>query len=106
MKTLSGFIAASFCLALEVGPGLAAGNPFSPEKRLNNLVSELLDLRSVSRTNPPFTFNRPADGWVLVTSSWKGKGTCRLILDGGLPASDTIVAQENSSSSRNEAMRF
>lgn len=50
-------------------------------KRLNNLVSELLDVSSVSKSNEPFTFASARESWVFISATCKGKGSVRVILD-------------------------
>src|SRR2546425_228116 len=43
-----------------------AGIGFSGEKKLNNLVSELLEVSSISQSSQSFTFRRSSDGWIFV----------------------------------------
>src|SRR5438132_7483639 len=62
-------------IAAEINP-LSSG-----EKRLNNLVSELLAVSSISKSTKPFTFTRYSSGWIFISSISKGKGTARIILD-------------------------
>ena len=50
-------------------------------KRLNNLVSALLEVSSISGSSKPFTFTRSSDGWIFVSSICRGTGTVRVILD-------------------------
>src|SRR6266487_838816 len=79
-----------------------AGILFSGEKKLNNLVSELLEVASISESGKPFTFTRSSDGWIFVSSNSKGNGTARVILD----KSDTVLVHDVEGGSRREAMRF
>src|SRR5436190_9355733 len=74
---------------------------FSGERKLNNLVSDLLDVASVSKSGESFTFTRSSDGWVFISST--GKGTARVILD---KESDAVIFHGPESSPRHEAMRF
>jgi hypothetical protein len=96
---------------------LAAGNAFFPadsnaasaairfsgEKRLNNLVSVLLDLSSISNPSQPFTFTRATDGWVFVSSGSSGRGTARITLDAD---PDPLVLYDTRADPRNEAVRY
>ena len=54
---------------------------FSGERKLNNLVSELLEVSSISKSSKPFTFTRSSDGWIFISSSCNGNGTVSLTLD-------------------------
>jgi len=54
---------------------------FSGERKLNNLVSELLEVASVSKPSQSFTITRSSDGWIFISATSKGKGTARVILD-------------------------
>jgi hypothetical protein len=87
--------------------GLAAhagGEPLpSQERKLNNLVSELLHVSSVSNSSKPFAFTRSNDGWIFVSSTCDGKGTgtVRLVLDN---EPDTMIVH-NGKGSR-EAMCY
>jgi hypothetical protein len=68
-----------------------AGILFSGEKKLNNLVSELLDVSATSQSAKPFTFTRPSDGWIFISSACKGTGTIRVILD---KESDAVIVHD------------
>src|SRR5207247_1942907 len=50
-----------------------------------------------------FTFTRSSDGWVFISSTCKGKGTIRVILDQG---SDGVIVHDAAGSPRCEAMRY
>ena len=76
---------------------------FSGEKRLNNLVSELLEVSSISKSSKPFSFTRSSDGWISLSSTCNGKGTVRVILDS---ESDAVIVQGAAAGSRREAMRY
>src|SRR6516165_9746370 len=54
---------------------------FSGAHKQNNLVTELLDVASISKPGRTFTFTRPDDGWVFLTARRQGKGTVRIVLD-------------------------
>src|SRR5689334_5560880 len=83
----------------------AAETRLPPHSKLNNLVSELLEISSLSGTNQEFTFTCPRDGWIHVTSSWNGKGSAWLRLEGESQP-DTISSRESDSRFREEAMRY
>src|SRR5262249_44359726 len=78
---------------------------FSGERRLNNLVSELLQVASISTTSNPFAFTRSSDGWILISASCKGTGTVSGILDNG-SRPVTMLIHEAESRPRDEAMRY
>src|ERR1051326_5946082 len=77
-----------------------AGILFSGERKLNNLVAELLEVSSLSESSKPFTFSRSSDGWILTSSKASGNGTARVILD----AADTLIVHDAEGS--REAMRY
>jgi hypothetical protein len=78
---------------------------FSGEKKLNNLVSVLLEVSSISKSSKSFTFTRSADGWIFISSTCKGKGTVSVILDKELGA-DTVIVHDAEGGPRREAMRY
>ena len=78
-----------------------AGILFSGEKKLNNLVSSLLEVSSISKSGQSFAFTRSSDGWIFVSSTSKGQGMVRVILD----KSDSVIVLDGEGSSRGEAMR-
>ena len=74
---------------------------FSGERKLNNLVSELLEVSSMSKSGESFTFTRSSDGWIFISST--GKGTVRVILD---RESDAVMVHDSGGVPRREAMRY
>src|SRR5439155_17987992 len=78
---------------------------FSGERKVNNLVSELLEVSSISESSKPFTFTRSGDGWIFISASCRGNGTARVILDKELRGENVIV-QDIENSPRGEAMRY
>src|SRR6266568_3711211 len=46
-----------------------AGILFSGEQKLNNLVSVLLEVASISESNQTFTFTRSSGGWIFISST-------------------------------------
>src|SRR5436190_19549962 len=78
-----------------------AGILFSGEKKLNNLVSELLEVSSISKSGESFTFTRSSDGWIFISSI--GKGTARVFLD---KESEAVVVHDAEGGPRRETMRY
>src|SRR5580765_218648 len=72
---------------------------FSGERKLNNLVSELLEVSSISGSNKSFTFRRSSDGWIFISSSCKGRGTAKVILE-----NESVITQD--SEGGREAVRY
>src|SRR6058998_3731461 len=68
-----------------------AGILFSGERKLNNLVSVLLEVSSISKSGQSFTFTRSSDGWIFISSTCKGKGTVRVIFD---QESDAVIVRD------------
>jgi hypothetical protein len=76
---------------------------FSGERNLNNFVSELLEVSSISSSSQSFTFTRSSDGWTFISSACKGEGMVRLILD---KESDVLIAHDAEGGPPREAMRY
>jgi len=98
--------ATALTLAAALFPAQAANGPLavsqtSAEKRLNNLVSELLEVSPASQSGESFTFATSRDGWVFVSSTCNGTGTVHVILDS---APDPLIAHDGESV--REAMRY
>src|SRR5262245_51782815 len=77
----------------------------SGERKLNNLVSELLEVSSISKTSKPFTFTRSREGWIFISATFQGKGTAAVILNeesGG----EVLMVHDAGSGRIGEAMRF
>src|SRR5690349_13823588 len=51
------------------------------EKRLNNVVSELLEVRSNPKPGKRFSFSRQEPGWIFISTMCNGNGTLKVILD-------------------------
>ena len=78
---------------------------FAGERKLNNLVSELLEVSAIAKSSQPFTFTRSSDGWIFISATCAGKGTVGVILDkksGG----DTVLVHDAERGPRGEAMRY
>src|SRR5882672_2527447 len=78
---------------------------FAREKKLNNLVSELLEISSVRKSSKPFTFHRESAGWILISSSSSGKGTFRVILDNA-SRPDAVIVHGAGDPKLAEAVRY
>ena len=78
-----------------------AGILFSGERKLNNLVSELLEVSSISKSGQSFAFTRSSDGWIFISSTCEG--TVRVILD---KESDAVIFHDAKGGLRREAMRY
>src|SRR5439155_13097555 len=74
---------------------------FRGEKKLNNLVSELLEVSSISKSSESLTFTRSSDGWIFISSICQG--TASVILD---KESDAVIVHDAEGSPRREAMRY
>ena len=77
---------------------------FSGAQKQNNLVTEILDVASISEPGRAFTFTRPDDGWVFLTARRQGKGTVRIVLD-ERPGDDAVVARDADGDGPIEAVR-
>ncbi|MCX5772517.1 MAG: hypothetical protein NTZ09_19910 [Candidatus Hydrogenedentes bacterium] len=78
---------------------------FAGEKRLNNLVSELLEASSISKAGNSFSFTRPDEGWIFISAAHTGKGTCSITLD-NTPPGGAIVVSGPAASNVAEAARY
>src|SRR5215510_37025 len=72
-----------------------AGVRFVGEKKLNGIVSELLEVTSISKSSKPFLFNRPNDGWIFITVSCRGEGTVGVLLDKGVQGGPIILGDKD-----------
>jgi hypothetical protein len=75
---------------------------FAGEKRLNNLVTQLLEVSSPATSAQPLTFTLANDGWILMAATVKGVGAVRVILDKALRP-ETLTLGDGP---RVEAMRY
>ena len=74
---------------------------FSGEKRLNNLVSVLLDVSSIPNSNQFLAFTRSNDGWIFISARGNGKGSVRVFLNN---ESRAVIIHDDDG--RGEAMRY
>lgn len=77
---------------------------FSGERRLNNLVSELLDASAIASPGASFTFTGSAGGWVFIASTFSGTGTAKIIV-GAPPREDVVINHTSGGEKRAEAVR-
>ncbi|MGD9720188.1 MAG: hypothetical protein AB7O59_07855 [Pirellulales bacterium] len=84
--------------------GFAQFGP-ADEKRLNNLVAELLKVDAIANTGNTFTFARSRPGWIFLAAEYEGQGTANIVLDKATSA-DTVIAHATAGPPREEAMRF
>jgi hypothetical protein len=97
------WIAAIMIFVSGAGSAAEAETSFAGEKRLNNLVSELLAVSAISNSTKAFTFSRSSEGWIFVSASCEGPGTARLTLDQE-PLEDALIVGPGRAGG--EAMRY
>ena len=78
---------------------------FSGERRCNNLVSELLEVSSISGPSTSFSFNRSGDGWIFISATCKGNGTVAVLLDNSAK-SDAVINHRATGGNPAEGVRF
>src|SRR5260221_2713384 len=78
---------------------------FSGERRLNNLVSVLLEASSQSPSDKALDFTRSNDGWIFISASCRDKGPVDLILDRE-SRGDKIIVPDAENSPLSETMRY
>ncbi len=80
-----------------------AAIPSVGQRKLNNLVSELLAVSSISQSRQPFTFAGSNDGWIFISATCKGTGTVRVVLD-QKTRRDVVIVHDGAGVG--EAMRY
>jgi len=78
---------------------------FAGQKKLNNVVSELLEVSSISKSSNPLTFTRPTAGWIFLSATYRGKGTVSITLDKGSKGAAVLV-QDADGGKPSEAMHY
>ncbi len=78
---------------------------FSGEKKRNNLVSELLEVSSISKSGNSFAFTRSRAGWVFVSATYHGTGTVGIVLDKA-SRGDTLIVHDTDGGNLDEAVRY
>lgn len=84
---------------------LAASCVLAGEKKLNNLVVDLLAVAPVDGQIATLPFNCPRGGWVFVSAEHQGHGKMKLVLDPGT-AADSIVERDTAEPGVAEAVRY
>src|SRR5258706_7686391 len=103
---MSANLLASIAILISGSAGsVETGTLPSRERRLNNLVSELVEVSSISTPSKPFAFRRSSDGWIFISSICNGSGAVRLILDKEARA-ETVIVHNSQGGLRGEAMRY
>ncbi|HTL57372.1 MAG TPA: hypothetical protein VL361_16935 [Candidatus Limnocylindrales bacterium] len=101
-------MSARFICSILLAAGLsacAAAEESSHSRRLNNLVSELVDLSKISTPTQSFQFSRANDGWIFISLRSKGEGAVRILVDKEL-REPTAAVQDSAGLWRREAMSF
>ena len=93
-------LAAAFLLGVAWETTTVAAVIFSGERKLNNVVSLLLDAGSLTNASEELTFTRSADGWLWISSS--GTGPSRIFLD---QESNPLAVHGTAGKPEREAMR-
>ena len=89
----------------DMARGIEPSVVFSGEKKRNNLVSELLEVGSISKAGNAFAFTRPRAGWVFVSASCRGTGKVSIALDKLIPA-DSLIVHGADGGKLDEAVRW
>ena len=78
---------------------------FRGERKLNNLVAELLEVSSISKSAASFTFTCPHAGWIFISAAHQGKGRATVLLDKPSRGAELIVHDLNGGD-LDEAVRY
>ena len=73
---------------------------FSGEKKRNNLVSELLEVAAISKSDNSFKFRRSAEGWIFISAAYKGKGKLKIFLDNASGREPVVLYAADSAAER------
>jgi hypothetical protein len=74
-------IAGALILPSLLALGGGSERPVPQEKKLNNLVSELIEVSFIPKAAYSVTFSRSTEGWVFIAAMCKGKGMVTVALD-------------------------
>lgn len=101
---LTAFLLSSILLGTFSGRA-AATDVLSGERKLNNLVSELLRVSSTSKPDNSFAFTRAKAGWIFISAAYKGNGVVKIVLD---PATggDVVIDHAADQGDRDERVRY
>src|SRR5262245_63356928 len=75
---------------------------FSGEKKRNNLVSDLLEVTSISKAGNAFAFTRSREGWIFVSAEYRGVGRLSILLENSSGGEPVVLYAANSSSERGQ----
>src|SRR5262245_20515798 len=64
---------------------------FSGEKKRNNLVSDLLEVTSISTAGNAFAFTRSRDGWIFVSAAYRGEGRLSILFENSLGGEPVVL---------------
>jgi len=81
---------------------------FSGEMKRNNLVSDLLEVTSISKAGNAFAFTRSREGWIFVSAAFRGEGRLSILLEnssGGEPVVLYTAERSTEKGQLGEAMR-
>lgn len=92
----------AICISWLAEPGQAE-ILFSGEKKLNNFVSELLEVSSIEESDKTFEVTRSNDGWILISLVCQGSGTISVALD---KKPEAQIVPYEAGGARREAMRY
>jgi len=105
MKAICVFWLVLSVIACHCAVGAEGKVLFSGERKRNNLVSELLEVASISGPNASFSFNRPGDGWIFISARCNGNGTIAVALDNSAK-SDAVINHNATGGNPAEGVRF
>lgn len=92
-------------LVVEPVGGAEARIVFTGEMKVNNLVSELLEVAAISQAGNTFAFHRSCAGWIFVSAAYQGKGTVTIALDTAA-GGDAVIVHAADGGNRDEAVRY
>ncbi len=98
------FLYLSLCFCT-FAAGVESQPLFTGEKKLNNLVSMLLEASSVSKSGSSFVFTRPGAGWIFISATYKGQGTAKVVLDKA-SSGDAVIVHDVAGGKLDEALRY
>lgn len=75
---------------------------FSGEKKRNNLVSELLEVATISKSGNSFKVTRSAEGWLFISAAYKGKGKLTILLDHASGGGSVVLYAAGSTAERTQ----
>lgn len=94
------------CLFLAAGIAQAGEGTveFSGQRKRNNVVSDLLEVSSISAASPSYEFARESKGWIFVSAKHSGNGSLKITLDEAA-GGDILIDVAAGAAGTAEAMR-